>query len=172
MMTLIRKLRLSHLFALLIAMLLSSSAWFTFKQTKQVPAVMFTLLSGEKISTRALAGKVYLVHFWATSCAACLKEMPLLTQTYQLFKEQGLELIAVAMRYDVPTYVRNYSQTQQLPFKVALDDGNAAQQFDNVQLTPTTFVIGKNARILKRYIGIPEQEALHALLQTALSTPS
>ncbi len=53
------------------------------------------------------------------------------------------------MSYDAPMYVTNYTQTRQLPFKVAMDDGSAAKQFGNVRLTPTTFLVDKDGKILK-----------------------
>lgn len=134
------------------------------------PPATFTLLSGQKISTADLKGKVYLVNFWATSCTTCVKEMPEMVRTYDKFKGKGLEFVAVAMSYDPPMYVMNYAQTRQLPFKVAMDsDGAAAKAFGEVQLTPTTFVIDKDGHILKRYVGEPEWDALHKLLGDALA---
>ena len=83
---------------------------------------------------------------------------------------RSLEFIAVAMSYDPPNYVLNYSETRQLPFKVALDvDGSAAKSFGDVKLTPTTFLIDKQGNVLKRYVGIPEFPALHQLLEQALT---
>ncbi len=134
------------------------------------PSAQFTLLSGDKLTTADLKGKVYMVNFWATSCVTCVKEMPQMVDTYKKYKDQGLEFIAVAMSYDPPMYVMNFSQTRQLPFHVAMDsDGSAAKAFGQVQLTPTTFVVDKEGRILKRYIGEPEWDALHKLLEQALT---
>jgi peroxiredoxin len=111
-----------------------------------------------------LRGKVVMVNFWATSCATCVKEMPQMVDTYNKFKDQGLEFVAVAMSYDPPNYVLNYTETRKLPFKVALDSGgDLAKQFGDVAMTPTTFVIGKDGKILKRYLGEPDFASLHAL---------
>lgn len=140
--------------------------------TKEVkaPDVTFISINGDKISTQALRGKVVMVNFWATSCATCIKEMPGMIQTYNKFKGQGLEFVAVAMNYDPPNYVLNYSESNKLPFTVALDSGgDLAKRFGDVTLTPTTFVIGKDGTILKRYVGEPEFNELHSLLQKALA---
>ncbi|HEY1608451.1 MAG TPA: TlpA disulfide reductase family protein [Paraburkholderia sp.] len=144
--------------------------FFAFRSQQRVPDATFTLLSGQKITTADLKGKVYLINFWATDCTTCIQEMPQMVQTYNRFKGQGLEFVAVAMQYDAPMYVTNYAQTRQLPFKVAMDDGSAAKQFGNVQLTPTTFVVDRNGHILKRYVGEPQFAELDRLLQKALST--
>lgn len=150
------------------AVAIAIAGYFTFGRSQQVPAATFTLLSGQKLSTSDLKGKVYLVNFWATSCETCMKEMPQMVDTYNRFKGRGLEFVAVAMQYDAPMYVVNYTNTRQLPFKVAMDDGTAAKQFGNVQLTPTTFVVDKNGTILKRYVGEPQFAELDKLLQKAL----
>ena len=144
--------------------------FFAFRGQQRVPDATFTLLSGQKLTTADLKGKVYLVNFWATSCTTCMHEMPQMVQTYNKFKGEGLEFVAVAMNYDAPMYVTNYAQTRQLPFMVAMDDGSAAQKFGNVQLTPTTFVVDRNGHILKRYVGEPQFAELDRLLKKALST--
>ena len=146
------------------------AGYFTFGRSQQVPAATFTLLSGQKLSTSDLKGKVYLVNFWATDCETCIKEMPQMVDTYNRYKGQGLEFVAVAMQYDAPMYVVNYAQTRKLPFKVAMDDGSAAKQFGNVQMTPTTFVVDKNGTILKRYVGEPQFAERGQLLQKALGS--
>lgn len=138
---------------------------------ESAPKVNFRTLNGEQVAMDSLRGKVVMVNFWATSCSTCVQEMPQMVETYKKYSDRGLEFIAVAMSYDPPNYVLNYSESRQLPFKVALDiDGQAAKSFGDVKLTPTTFVIGKDGSILKRYVGIPEFASMHALLEKALAS--
>ncbi len=134
------------------------------------PQVTFISLTGQKISSQSLRGKVVMVNFWATSCVSCVREMPQMVDTYNKFKGQGMEFVAVAMKYDRPDYVINFTKTRQLPFIVAIDSGgDIAKSFNDVQMTPTTFVIDKNGVIIKRYVGEPDFAALHVLLQEALA---
>jgi len=96
-------------------------------------------------------------------------EMPQMIDTYNRYKDKGLDFVAVAMSYDPPNYVLNFTETRQLPFHVALDpQDQLAKSFGDVKLTPTTFVIGKNGAILKRYVGEPDFAELHKLLDSAL----
>jgi peroxiredoxin len=165
--------RVSTVHRIAIAVIVAAIAgvgFFAFRGQQRVPDATFTLLSGQKITTADLKGKVYLINFWATDCSTCVQEMPKMVQTYNRFKGKGLEFVAVAMKYDAPMYVVNYAQTRQLPFKVAMDDGSAAQKFGNVQMTPTTFVVDRDGHILKRYVGEPQFSELDQLLQKALST--
>lgn len=134
------------------------------------PEVTYIALDGQKITSQSLRGKVVMVNFWATSCTTCVKEMPQMVDTYNKFKDQGLEFVAVAMNYDPPNYVLNFTETRKLPFKVALDTtGELAKAFGDVAMTPTTFVIDKQGKIIKRYLGEPEFGALHALLKKELA---
>ncbi|HEY1043431.1 MAG TPA: TlpA disulfide reductase family protein [Telluria sp.] len=137
---------------------------------KPAPEVTYLSIKGEPVTPQALRGKVVMVNFWATSCVTCVKEMPQMVETYNKYKGQGLEFVAVAMSYDPPNYVANFTETRKLPFTVALDvDGSAAKAFGDVQLTPTTFVIGRDGKILKRYVGEPDFAELHRLLEGALA---
>jgi peroxiredoxin len=121
------------------------------------------------VSTQQLQGKVSLVNFWATSCTSCVAEMPELIATYNKFKDRGYETVAVAMSYDPPSYVVNFSQTRQLPFKVAIDNtGGVARAWGDVKLTPTTFLVNKRGEIVKRFVGTPDFVELHQLIDKLL----
>lgn len=168
-----RTLTLRHLAKLLAALVgaaLLALAAYVLLARPAAPAVDFTTLDGERISMRDLRGKVVFVNFWATSCATCIKEMPDVIKTYERFAPRGFELLAIAMSYDPPEYVRNYAQQHRLPFKVVLDtQGRIAAAFDNVNLTPTAVLIDKNGRVLRRIIGEPDFAALHALIDKELA---
>ena len=138
--------------------------------TQAAPESTFILLDGSKKSTADLKGKVTLVNFWATSCVTCVAEMPKLVATHQKYKAQGYDTLAVAMSYDPPNYVVNYAQTRQLPFSVALDNtGAAAKAWGDVQLTPTTFLLNKRGQIVKQFVGEPDFNALHQLIEKLLA---
>ncbi len=138
--------------------------------SEPAPPSTFVLLDGSKSTTADLKGKVTLVNFWATTCVSCVKEMPELAATYLKFKDRGFETVAVAMSYDPPTYVVNFAQSRQLPFKVAIDNtGAVAQAWGDIKITPTTFIVDKKGQIVKRYIGEPDFAALHQLLEKLLA---
>ncbi|MGI4812559.1 MAG: TlpA family protein disulfide reductase [Janthinobacterium lividum] len=164
-----RRLKLGGILALVVAIAVGLAAWFAFSASPRVPDATFTLLSGKKLSTADMKGKVYLVNFWATSCTTCMHEMPAMIDTYKSYAGKDFDFIAVAMNYDAPMYVSNYAETRHLPFKVAMDDGSAASRFGNVQLTPTTFVVDRDGRVLKRYVGEPDFAELHKLIDSALA---
>jgi peroxiredoxin len=153
-----------------VALLAAAGAWFFLAPSSQAPDAAFTSIQGEKFTTESLRGKVVLVNFWATDCETCVHEMPMMVDTYKKYAPQGYEMVAVAMKYNPANYVLNFAQTRQLPFKVALDPmGKIAAAFHEVQLTPTSFLIDKQGRIIKRYLGEPDPAAFHAEIEKALA---
>ncbi len=139
-------------------------------EKKPAPASTFVTIKGESIPLNSLRGKVVLVNFWATDCPVCVKEMPQLIETHQKFQPQGFETVAVAMWYDPPVRVLQFSEQRALPFKVAFDPvGEHAKAFGDLTLTPTTFVIDKRGNIVYRVVGAPDFKKLHTLLEQKLS---
>ncbi|HTH44148.1 MAG TPA: TlpA disulfide reductase family protein [Oxalicibacterium sp.] len=158
------------LLAALVVLVLAGVGYWSVSKREVIPDVTFVSLQGQKISSQDLRGKVVMINFWATSCTTCIKEMPDMIATYNKYKSQGLQYVAVAMSYDPPNYVLNFAETRKLPFTVALDtQGKLAKSFGDVQLTPTTLVVNKKGEIIKRYVGEPEFASLHQLLEKALA---
>jgi len=134
------------------------------------PESTFVLLDGSKHTTADFRGRVVLVNFWATSCTTCVAEMPKLMATFDKYRERGFDTVAVAMSYDPPSYVVNFSQTRKLPFKVAIDNtGAVATAWGEVRLTPTTYLVDKRGEIVKRYVGEPDFAELHRLIEELLA---
>ncbi|MEQ1590879.1 MAG: TlpA disulfide reductase family protein [Thiobacillaceae bacterium] len=161
--------KLAQAFLVIAALAVAGAISYALIDKPTAPAASFTTLEGKPIALQSLRGKIVLVNFWATSCPGCIKEMPAMIETYNQYKNKGFEIIAVAMSYDPPNYVLNFAQTRQLPFPVALDiNGEHARAFGNVQLTPTSFVIGKDGAVLEQKLGELDFVKLKALLDKEL----
>jgi peroxiredoxin len=159
------------LIAGITAMVVATGAYiFVGTGITTAPESTFVLLDGSKVNTASFKGKVTLVNFWATSCTTCVAEMPKVIATYDKYKTKGFDTVAVAMSYDPPAYVVNYAETRKLPFKVAIDNtGAVAKAWDEVKLTPTTYIVNKQGQIVKRYVGEPDFTELHQLIEKLLA---
>lgn len=130
------------------------SGWWVRSKPQDAPDVTFSTITGKKIDLKTLHGKPVVVTFWATDCPGCIKEIPHLIEVYNDYHEKGLEMIAVAMFYDPPNHVVAMSKAKQLPYDVALDlQAKNARAFGDVRLTPTTFLINPNSKIVMRNTG-------------------
>jgi len=135
----------------------------------QAPDVRFAPLSGDAFSTAQLRGKVVLVNFWATWCADCIREMPKMVETYRKFAPRGYEMVAVAVQSDPPSAVAEFAKRRELPFRVAIDaSGEIAKSFGQVRITPSSYLIDRQGRIVKQFVGEPDWAEFHALIERTL----
>ncbi len=118
----------------------------------KAPDITVTTLDGQKIAL-GKPGKPVLVNFWATTCPGCIAEMPHLAEMKQKLGDR-FTLVAVAMAYDPLNQVKNYIKAHDYPFAFVHDsDGQIAQAFGGVSLTPTSFLIAPNGNIVYKKVG-------------------
>ena len=123
-------------------------------EPRTVPDLSVKTISNKTIHFQQLKGQVILVIFWATNCPACVEEIPDLIRLYQQFHDQGLEIIAINMPYDIPSHVVAMQKQLNIPYDIVLDlKGEAVKAFGNIQLTPTIMVIDKNGLIVEQKTG-------------------
>ena len=137
-----------------ICMIFLSGLWWIIERNQAAPDVTFSTITGKKIVLKQLHGKPVLVTFWATDCPGCIEEIPHLVELYNDYHDKGLEMIAVAMFYDPPNHVVAMTKAKQLPYDVALDlQGINAKLFRDVRLTPSTFLISPDSKIVMHKTG-------------------
>jgi peroxiredoxin len=153
-----------------VALAIGATAWWWQARDQAAPAVEYVQLDGSRHHSADWRGHVVLVNFWATSCAICVAEMPRLAALHERLAGQGLRTVAVSMHYDPPALVTTYAQRKRLPFEVAIDNTGAIERaFGGVQGTPTSFVIDRRGRIVRRIAGEPDFAELAALLERLLT---
>lgn len=157
----------------LLLIIVTLALWVELKnQPQELPDITLTNLQGGEISLAALRHQPVLVSFWATTCASCMKEMPLLAALYRELHPQGLQVIAVAMPYDRPDRVLAMSREQQYPFPVALDpQGLVSRAFGDIQVTPTWFLSGTDGRIVRQHSGPLDIELIKQQVSASAGFP-
>ena len=161
-------------FAILLALgALTAGVYAGWNRPIALVDVNFIGVHGDQFAMSSLKGKVVLVNFWATSCSVCVAEMPKMVQTFEKYRERGLETVAVAMSYDPPDRVFAYAQQNKLPFRVTLDIfGKAMQAFGGIRGTPTTFLVDRRGKIVQRIEGEPDFGKLGVLIEWELARNS
>lgn len=148
--------RRAALTALALAPALAGGLWLALRPA-YAPDAPVVLLDGSTRHGAALAGRVTLVNFWATSCNVCMAEMPQMVELFQAYRDQGFATVAVAMAYDPPAAVIRYSESRQLPFDVVIDNtGAVARAWGGVEATPTSFLVNRRGQIVQHWVGAPD----------------
>jgi len=89
-----RNLAIISAIGLLVA-LYTGSAIAGVTKGKAAPDFALKSMAGENIRLSELRGKVVMINFWATWCAPCRKEMPLLNDLYKKHKQSEFILLGV-----------------------------------------------------------------------------
>ena len=155
--------------AALAVVLAFAVSWFIPAGLRLAPPLVGQTLDGQPLTLQQLHGKPVLVTFWATSCPSCIEEIPHLVELYRELHPKGLEIIGVAMSYDLPEQVRALVRQRQIPYPVVLDtQGQIAREFDNVRLTPTSVLISPEGRIVHYRLGLLDMPKLRSTLEAFL----
>ena len=115
----------------------------------------FTLknLKGEEVSLSSLKGKVVVLDFWGSWCGWCIKGMPEMKKYYQKYHKKSFEILGIACN-DTDKAWRQAVETHKLPWINVLNEPEK-QVTVKYAITgfPTKFIIGKDGKILKNYVG-------------------
>lgn len=158
--------------AALVAIIVLGWLWLAPPVLRTSPDISLLGIDGTELHLADYRGRPLLVTFWATTCTACIREIPHLSALYGELAPQGLEIIGIAMYYDQPDEVLAMRKRRNIPYPVALDiHAAAARAFGDIRVTPTTFLIAPDGRIVYHRTGTLDPDALRAdiiaLLQQA-----
>ncbi|ACL73490.1 peroxiredoxin family protein [Thioalkalivibrio sulfidiphilus] len=121
---------------------------------RPAPEVSFQTLDGRTLSMEGLRGQPVLLTFWATNCPSCVREIPHLAELHERYQAQGLKVIGIAMSYDRRDHVEEMVRAREIPYTIAHDTNDAAAlAFGQIRLTPTSFLISPQGRIVYQKLG-------------------
>ena len=132
---------------------------------QSLPSIELPDLSGELRNLEEWSGKPMVINFWATWCAPCLREIPLLKNFRN--ENSNFNLIGIAVDRELP--VKQYAQEIQIDYPVLIGQMqamNAAQEFGvNVYALPFTVFTVANGATLGVFTGELHQDQLDKIIK-------
>jgi cytochrome c biogenesis protein CcmG/thiol:disulfide interchange protein DsbE len=118
---------------------------------KPAPAFTLTNLDGTKVTNADLAGKPYVVNFWASWCTPCRKEHGTLRAFWERYRDQGVELLGV-LYDDTAGPARAFQKELGGDWPLFQADEEAQVGF-GVRGPPETFVVDDQGIIVAKFTG-------------------
>jgi peroxiredoxin len=143
--------------ALLVLLVIAAAGYYRFSPPPlaHAPDISLVSVDGDELRLPTYRGRPLLVTFWSITCTACVREIPHLIELYRELAPRGLEIIAIAMAHDPPDQVLAMRKSRGMPYPVTLDlHADAARAFGDVRVTPTSFLIAPDGRVVQRRVGM------------------
>ena len=119
-----------------------------------VAAVPYTTATGDTATLAAHKGKVVLLNFWATWCAPCRKEMPMLSELQTELGGSDFEVITIATgKNDPAAMARFFAEIGISNLPLHTDANSAVAREMGVLGLPATVLIARDGTEVARLLG-------------------
>ncbi|WP_078413640.1 thiol-disulfide oxidoreductase ResA [Priestia abyssalis] len=142
--------------------------FFTSKEKVAVgdtaPDFVLSDLEGNAHRLSDYRGKGVFLNFWGTWCKPCEREMPAMERQYQVYKDQGVEILAVNVD-ETNIAVTKFAERYQLTFPIMIDKGSQVLNAYGVDPLPTTFLIDKEGKVVDVFLGGLNEQKINEYME-------
>jgi peroxiredoxin len=117
-------------------------------------------LTGRAINLSDFKGKVIILDFFANWCPPCRAEIPDFVALQDQYGPQGFTMLGVSLTPMNET--KDFAISMNINYPVVVDDGTASNLYGPIRSIPTTFLIDKQMRLVRMYIGYKSKEVFEA----------
>lgn len=118
------------------------------KEGSIAPNFVLQSVDGDRIELKDLKGKGVFLNFWGTWCGPCKQEFPYMANQYEVFKDRGVEIVAVNVG-ESNIAVKNFMESYGVNFPVAMDKDRQVTEAYDITPLPTTFLINPEGKVIK-----------------------
>lgn len=106
----------------------------------KAPDFVLTDMEGNKHQLSDYKGQGVFLNFWGTWCKPCEKEMPYMNNQYKVYKDQGVEILAVNVG-EPDFLINNFVKKHELVFPILKDKNKEVLGLYGIKPLPTTILI-------------------------------
>ncbi len=114
-----------------------------------------------------LKGRPVLLDFWASWCAPCAIEAPVVDRVARRFEKKGLVVLGVNVS-DSPDVVRAYAAQKGLSYPMVTDPGGGVSNRFGVKQRPSLVMIDRQGNVMAFLTGVVDEAALNDIVTAAL----
>ena len=144
----------------LVALMLSSCGWTGIRLASAAPDLTLRDIEGNEVQLSSFKGRVIMLNFFATWCPPCKMEVPEFIELQKQYGRQGFTIIAVSLSRLDDT--RRFAEIAGINYPVLMADSYATTVYGPIRSIPMTYMIDKDFKIAKKYIGSRSSETFEA----------
>ena len=126
-------------------------------------ATLSDLTGARIVLPDAYGGKVLVVHFWASWCPACFRELEALESLFGEYRERGVAPVSVNVG-ETKAVVTESLRNRKVSYPILLDTDSATARLYGVAGVPTTFVLDRAGSVTVKVLGEIDREGLQRIL--------
>jgi cytochrome c biogenesis protein CcmG, thiol:disulfide interchange protein DsbE len=115
-------------------------------------------VAGGTLKSDELKGKITIVDFWATWCEPCITEIPNYNAIRASYADKGVEVLGVTVESGPLKDIKPKVEEFQMKYPVIVGDEKIVEGFGGLIGFPTTFIVDKNWRVYKKYLGMTKNK--------------
>ena len=126
---------------------------FLHNQPKKIGEINLQKFSGKEKSIFSNNKKIYLLNFWATWCAPCLKEIPELLELKKKYSND-LDVIFISVDANPPKVIPKFLKKNNFKnISIYLDKNLKLSEKLGVKVMPTTIIVNNSLEEISRVKG-------------------
>ncbi|MEP6654519.1 MAG: TlpA disulfide reductase family protein [Myxococcales bacterium] len=114
---------------------------------RPAPPLVVERLNGTPLALASLRGKVVLLDVWASWCAPCLKELPMLDGIARRLRGKGVEIVAVSIDQERANLNKFLASQPHWTLTIAHDPRGAVADTLQPEKMPTSYAIDRDGII-------------------------
>ena len=130
-----------------------------------------TALDGSKTKLSSYRGDVVVVNFWASWCAPCRKELPVMNDWHAKWAGRGARVVAISIDKEARN-AKRFAEKQNLSMNLFHDAPSGLARKLDLPSVPCTFLLDRSGKVVGVIEGSSEKElaALHKQVESLLSS--
>lgn len=126
-----------------------------------------SLFAGGTFRLAEQRGKVVVVNFWASWCPPCKEEAPVLERVWRAYQDKGVVFVGIDV-WDTEADARAFMERYGITYPNGPDPtGEIAVEYGVTGL-PETWVLDREGKLVRRWIGALNDRLLTAFIEEAL----